>query len=408
MCFPIGYICDLIGRKLAMLLLVIPFIAGYLIIIFANSLVMLYVGRFITGMAGGAFCVSAPMYTSEIAQKEIRGALGSYFQLLLTVGVLFAYVVATFTSIIAYTIICAVIPLIFGVVFFFQPETPVYLLKKGKEQEARASLIRLRGNKYDVDAEIRDIKAQLEADEANKVPFAKSFSKLATKKAFFISFGLMFFQQLSGVNAVIFYTSTIFEDAGVDLGKVATIIVGAMQVGATFVASLIVDKLGRKILLLGSAFFMAVSVALLGIYFTLSNRELVDKDTVNTLSFLPVLSLCVFMVAFSLGFGPIPWMISAEVFPAEVKSVASSAAGTFNWFLAFIVTNFYLELRNAIGGDVTFYIFTGISLVGTAFVFFIVPETKGKTLSEIQRELGGEPALEVASHKKGIDNEGFN
>lgn len=251
MCFPIGYFCDLVGRKYAMLSLIIPFTAGYLIIIFANSLVMLYVGRFVTGMAGGAFCVSAPMYTSEIAQKEIRGALGSYFQLLLTVGVLFAYILATFTSIMAYTIILAVIPLIFGAVFFFQPETPVYLLKKGKEEEARASLLRLRGNKYDVDAEIKDIKAQLEADERNKVPFMKSISKRATKKAFLISFGLMFFQQLSGVNAVIFYTGTIFTDAGVELGKVATIIVGAMQVGATFVASLIIDKLGRKILLLG-------------------------------------------------------------------------------------------------------------------------------------------------------------
>lgn len=153
---------------------------------------------------------------------------------------------------------------------------------------------------------------------------------------------------------------------------------------------------------------MAISGALLGIFFTLKNRELVDDDTLQTLGFLPVLALCVFMVVFSLGFGPIPWMISAEVFPAEVKSLASSAAGTFNWFLAFLVTNFYLSLTLAIGGDITFYIFAAISLGGTAFVYLIVPETKGKTLDEIQRELNGEPAVEVVSQKQGIDNEGFN
>lgn len=182
-------------------------------------------------MAGGAFCVSAPLYTSEIAQKEIRGALGSYFQLLLTVGVLFTYIIATFTSIKVYTIICAIVPLVFGVVFFLQPETPVYLLKKGKDDEARKALLRFRGNGWNVDAELKDIKTQLEYDEAHKVSFLESFKKRATKKAFLISFGLMLFQQLSGVNAVIFYTGTIFEAAGSDLDpSIATIIVGCMQV----------------------------------------------------------------------------------------------------------------------------------------------------------------------------------
>lgn len=159
---------------------------------------------------------------------------------------------------------------------------------------------------------------------------------------------------------------------------------------STFLASLLIDKLGRKILLLGSDLLMAFSGILLGIFFTLKDRDILDEDAIKSLGFLPVLSLCVFMVVFSLGFGPIPWMISSEVFPAEVKSVASSAAGTFNWFIAFLITKFYLNLKNGIGGDSTFYLFAGISVVGTLFVSIFVIETKGKTLDQIQRELGSD------------------
>lgn len=405
MCFPIGIICDLLGRKLTMLLLIIPFCVGWLLLIFANSLAMVYVGRFITGMAGGAFCVTAPLYTSEIAEKEVRGALGSYFQLLLTVGILFSYILAKYISILAYNIVLAVIPLVFGVVFILQPETPVYLLKKNKEDEARKALRRLRGSAYDVDAELKVLKAVIENDARSKVPFTESIKRKATQRAFLISFGLMFFQQFSGVNAVIFYTGDIFEAAGAALdSKDATIIVGAIQVAATFVSSLVVDKFGRKILLLGSDFFMALSGILLGVFFSIKDNALADQDTIDRISFLPILALSVFLIVFSLGFGPIPWMISAEVYPAEVKSAASSAAGTFNWFLAFLVTKFYIDVKGAVGGDVTFYIFSAISLIGTVFIYFFVPETKGKSLEQIQKELGGEQHKNV----KGVDNAGFS
>lgn len=404
MCFPIGIICDYLGRKLTMLLLIIPFCVGWLLLIFATNLEMVYVGRFITGMAGGAFCVTAPLYTSEIAEKEVRGALGSYFQLFLTVGILFAYLLAKYVEILTYNIVLAIIPLVFGVVFVLQPETPVYLLKKNKDSEARKVLKRLRGSSYDVDAELKIMKQTIENDAKLKVPFTQSIKKTATKRAFLISFGLMLFQQLSGVNAVIFYTGDIFEAAGSTLdSKDATVIVGAIQVVATFVSSLVVDKFGRKILLLGSDFFMAISGILLGVFFTIKDHELADQETVDSISFLPILALSVFLIVFSLGFGPIPWMISSEVFPAEVKSSASSAAGTFNWFLAFLVTKFYIDVKNGVGGDVTFYIFSVISLLGTVFIYFIVPETKGKSLEQIQVELSG-----GKQEKKGVDNQGFS
>ncbi|XP_063925452.1 facilitated trehalose transporter Tret1 isoform X1 [Zophobas morio] len=403
MCIPIGFLCDLIGRKYAMLLSILPFTLGWLLMIFANSTGMIFAGRFITGLAGGSFCVSAPLYTSEIAQKEIRGALGSYFQLLLTVGILFAYILGAISSPQIVSVVCAIVPLFFGVVFFLQPETPVYLLKKGKDAEATQALRRLRGNNYDVNGEIQEIKDSIQQAKSMNTSLKESFKKKATKKSLLICFSLMFFQQFGGINAVIFYVGDIFDAANTSLSSsYATIIVGVMQVVATFVASLVIDKFGRKILLIISDLVMALSGIVLAIYFTLKDRELISKEEVNNIAFLPILAVCIFIIVFSLGFGPIPWMISAELLPPEIKSNASSLAATFNWLLAFIVTKFYGDLTKAISTDVTFYIFSVISLIGTVFIIFVVPETKGKTLDEIQRELNGE-----SPDRQGIDNRGF-
>ncbi|XP_018322522.1 facilitated trehalose transporter Tret1 isoform X2 [Agrilus planipennis] len=407
-CFFIGKMCDFLGRKVAMLSLVIPFTLGWLLIIFAQNVAMLLVGRFVTGFAGGAFCVSAPLYTSEIAEVEIRGTLGSYFQLLLTVGILLAYILGSFLHPIPYSIVLAIIPLVFGIVFFTQPETPVYRMKQGKEEEARQSLLRLRGPQYDVDAEIKEIKRMLEEDEKRKVPFFQSFRKRETVVATVISFGLMFFQQASGVNAVIFYTSNIFNAANVQLdSKIATIIVGVMQVVATFISSLVVDKLGRRLLLIGSIGLMSISILLLAVYYSLNDR-LEDNSIARSINFIPVICLCVFIVAFSFGFGPIPWMISAEVYPEEVKSTLSSAAGVFNWFIAFLITRFYPDMQaSVLGGDGTFYVFGGVCVAGAIFCLTYVPETKGKSLEQIQAELRGEK-FSANTDKSGIDNPSFS
>ncbi|KAF5269943.1 hypothetical protein FQR65_LT05742 [Abscondita terminalis] len=390
MCFPIGIICDAIGRKYAALLLTIPFIAGWLLVIFANSIAMIIAGRFIVGMAGGGFCVAAPLYTSEIAEKDIRGALGSYFQLFVTVGILISYILGYATDAKILTIVVAVIPVVFCVAFIFQPETPMYLMKRGKVEEAKASLKRLRGKSYNVDNEIAEIVQVLEELKNNNITVMDSLKKRSTKIAALVSFSLMFFQQAGGINAVIFYTSNIFKESGTSLLPTqATMIIGAIQVIATFIASIVIDKLGRKILLLISAIFMAVGLLILGVFFTI--KVDLDQETFNKLSFLPIVGVALFITVFSLGFGPIPWMISGELYPSEIKSVASSAAGTFNWFIAFLVTKFYGDLQRELGGDVTFYIFAGVCIVAVIFIIIVVPETKGKSLEQIQRELNKEP-----------------
>lgn len=301
-CLVIGTILQMVGRKLTMLLLVIPFTIGWALVTFATNLSMLLLGRFVLGISGGAFCVAAPTYTAEIAQADIRGSLGSYFQLMLVVGVLFSYIVGAKSSVFVLNLVCAAIPLVFGAIFMFMPETPSYLISKGKKEAAAKSLSWLRGSEYDYSSELAQLQEQHEQDRKNKVSLAAAISRRSTIKAIFISLGLMFFQQMSGINAVIFYTKDIFDaaDTGIDSG-VATIIVGIMQVISVFISSIIVDKLGRRLLLLPSAVTMSVCTILLGVYFYMKDTS--GKEAVASLGWLPIAALCIFIILFSLGFG---------------------------------------------------------------------------------------------------------
>lgn len=387
MCLPIGPIADFIGRKPAILLTVIPYTLGWLLIIAAQHDSMVYAGRFFTGVAGGSFCVIAPLYTSEISQTEIRGMLGTFFQLFLTIGILFSNVLGYACSMIVFNIACACVPIIFAIVFFFQPETPYYELKRNQPEKAEKCFQKLRGKDYDYSDEMKEMLALV----SEKITFEAFKEKMKTKpakKATLICFTLMFYQQLSGINAVMFYSKEIFISAGSTIpDHWCVIIIGIVQVIATVIASMIIDRVGRKVLLLASAALMTLSLFLLGIYFLLKNKELVTEDTLTSIGFIPVLSLTLFIIGFSIGMGPIPWLASSEIFPTEVKAKCSSAAAVFNWFLAFLVSFFYLKISNAIGNDITFFIFAIITGTCIPFVLFIIPETKGKSFQEIQAEL---------------------
>ncbi|XP_031629980.1 uncharacterized protein LOC116345073 [Contarinia nasturtii] len=390
-CLFIGTIIQIVGRKLTMLLLVIPFTVGWALVTLPTNLAMLECGRFLLGISGGAFCVAAPTYTGEIAQTSIRGSLGSYFQLMLVLGVLFSYIVGGQANVFTLNLICACIPIIFAIVFVFMPESPAYLISKGKKEAAAKSLKWLRGSEYDYSQELAELQAQHEADKNNKVSLTAALSRRSTIKAVYIGLGLMFFQQMSGINAVIFYTKDIFEAAktGVDSG-LATIIVGVMQVISVFISSIIVDKLGRRLLLLPSAIIMALCTILLGTYFYMQGQ---DEESVASIGWLPIVSMCVFIILFSLGFGPIPWMMMGELFSNDIKGVAGSAAGALNWSVAFFVTSTFNWMNNTFGKGETFWIFSLFCILGAVFVFIFVPETKGKSLPDIQRMLAGEKII---------------
>nr|ACU24752.1 AT02749p [Drosophila melanogaster] len=377
-CIPVGVLIGKIGRKTTMLILLPPFFIGWLLILLASHIAMLLLGRFVVGFCGGAFCVACPMYVTEIAQVQYRGTMGCFFQLLIVFGILYAFVVGGFVKTFYFNIACAILPVIFFVLMIFMPESPIFLAQKGKAEKAEKSLKFLRGKDADVSGELKEMSAEGQKEKAS---VGKILCRRITLKGLFLSIGLMLFQQMTGINAIIFYSTFIFETAGSTLEpRISTIIVGIVQAIATIISILVIEKVGRKILLLVSACMMGISTLIMALYFGMLMK--------SGVGWLALIAVCVFIIGFSLGFGPVPWLMMAELFAEDVKALAGSIAGTTNWCFAFIVTLLFPVLNDIIGATACFAIFFGFAVAAFVFILFLIPETKGKTLNEIQAKMG--------------------
>lgn len=309
--------------------------------------------------------------------------------LFMSIGIFYAQLCGYALPMMGYHFMLLAVPIVFTIAFIFMPETPMHLMRKGKLNKVLGAYRFLRGKEYDPSEEIKAIEEQI-AKEAQGSGFCETMKSKASKKATLICFVLMFYQQLSGINAVVFYTKEIFIESGSELPPHwCVVIIGVIQIFASFIPIWLMDKLGRKILLMTSCALMGVSSFSLGLFFTLKDGNIVDKHGVKDIGFIPIVSLIIYIVFFCVGMGPIPWMAPSEIFAPEVKAKCGSAAATFNWFLGFLVTRFFLNVTSAIGNDMTFYIF-GISTSSAVFfVLFCMPETKGKGFAEIQSELAG-------------------
>jgi SP family facilitated glucose transporter-like MFS transporter 8 len=370
---------------------------------------LIYTARFISGIALGAGSVITPIYCEEIAEVRLRGALGVLFELQVCNGILFVYVVGAYLSYIWLSIACAIIPAVSFLTFVWMPESPMYLAAKGKKIEAEKSLRWLRGARYITDY---DLQPELERiykfvsqtktespsqgtssravitqivftmKEISKLLF--SLSPSPTKRAVIITTCLMIFRQLCGINAVIFYTADIFTEAGGILSpSLATIIAGISQIVATYISSLLVERTGRRLLLFLSNVTMAVSHVLLAVHFYFKQMQ----SDAKIFGWLPLLCVVIYMAGFNIGFGPLPWLIMAELLPSKSKSWASGLAVFVNWILVFAVTHLYGNMMENLGPMITFGIFGGMCTLGILVVALILPETKGKTREEIQLEL---------------------
>ncbi|XP_069693151.1 facilitated trehalose transporter Tret1-like [Periplaneta americana] len=384
---PAGLVADRIGRRTTLCVLALPLVTSWLLIAFSGSVAQLFVGRFLGGFAVGAVSVAAPTYIAELAESSIRGALGTLFQLQITIGVLFGYLAGMVGDPRALSLTCCALPVLFLVTFFCMPESPVFLLSKNRKDDAKKALQWFRGKDYDVEDELTKMLDTIQEAERNKASLGDLLSSRGTVRALIVSLGLMTFQQMSGVNAVIFYSGKIFEASGSSMSPTtASIVIGIVQVLATYVSSLLIDRAGRRILLLISSSVMGLCLSILALYFYLQ----VQEYDVRSISWLPLGSVSIFIIVFSVGFGPIPWIMFGELFPNNVKGVASAITASFNWILAFTVTKVFQNMLDLLGSPVTFCIFSAMCVTGTIFTAILVPETKGKDLKEIQLELSGE------------------
>ncbi|XP_047624398.1 solute carrier family 2, facilitated glucose transporter member 8 isoform X2 [Phacochoerus africanus] len=390
-----GWLVDRAGRKLSLLLCTVPFVAGFAIITAAQNVWMLLGGRLLTGLACGVASLVAPVYISEIAYPEVRGLLGSCVQLMVVTGILLAYLAGWVLEWRWLAVLGSVPPTFMLLLMGCMPETPRFLLTQHKHQEAMAAMQFLWGSEQrweepPVGAEHQGFRlAQLR--------------RPGVYKPFVIGVSLMVFQQLSGINAVMFYAETIFEEAKFKESSLASVIVGVIQVLFTAVAALVMDRAGRRVLLTLSGVVMVFSTSAFGTYFKLtqdgpSNSSHVHllapvsmepADASVGLAWLAVGSVCLFIAGFALGWGPIPWLLMSEIFPLHVKGVATGVCVLTNWLMAFLVTKEFSSLMEVLRPYGAFWLASAFCIFSVLFTLACVPETKGKTLEQITAHFEG-------------------
>uniref|UniRef100_A0A6P7GR80 Facilitated trehalose transporter Tret1-like n=1 Tax=Diabrotica virgifera virgifera TaxID=50390 RepID=A0A6P7GR80_DIAVI len=384
-----GFLADSVGRKWTILIGNLPFLLAFIVNVFAKSIYFFYFSRLLCGLGVGIIFTVLPIYIAEISDDTSRGTLGSLLQVFVVIGLLFSYTLGPFLSIRTFNIILIFPPTLFMILFsVFIPDSPVFLLQKRRMSEAVQALVKFRDQEeLPAQKEAELINSQLLEDLKSKGSFKLIFKSPGLRKALSISLALVAGQQLSGITVVLFYTQSVFADAGVPIApEMCTIIMGIVQVFASPAAPLLVDRCGKRCLLIISGVGMAVSHFLLAFFFYLKNVQHTD---VSNLGWVPIVSVVVYIITYCLGFGALPFAVMGEIFPGNVKSIASSTTSSFCWILGFLISNYFGVVSNLIGQSGSFGFFGICCIISALYVFKFVPETTGKNVNEIQCLLDG-------------------
>jgi len=394
--FSSGRLADKHGRKKVIIATSLVFAIGSIATALSPTPEILVAGRVVLGIAIGVASYTVPLYISEVSPSSIRGSLVSLNQLMIVTGIVMSYLVDfSFAEIEGgwrYMFAFGLIPsimLFFGM--FLLPRSPRWLVSVGKHEEAKASL----GLIYTEEG----VKKELEMIErtVHKTKEKVSYRELLSPKVkplLIIGAGIMFFQQVTGINTVIYYSPTILQMAGFTSAQdaiAAALPIGIINVLATLLSIYLVDKIGRKPLLYIGVTGMIISLLALGVVFNM------DSATAgSTLKYAAVGSLMVYIASFAIGLGPIAWLLIAEVFPTRVRNIGMSMATLSNWVFNFIVALSFLSIVDYLGASGAFWLYALFGMATLWFIWKFVPETKGKELEEIEEHFAaGKSAREL-------------
>lgn len=385
-----GRLTDRFGRRKVLVFTALTFILGSLSTALAPNVNDLIVGRIVLGVAIGIGSFTAPLYLAEIAPQHIRGMLVSLNQLAITIGIVFSYLINYYFSsqggwpwMLGLGIVPAAVLLI-GTLFL--PESPRWMILKGQEHKARTILQYIRSGE-DINKEFVEIQQTVHMERGtHRLLFAKW-----VRPILFISLGLSFFQQVTGINTIIYYAPTIFQMAGFKQAGgaiLATLGIGIVNVVSTIIALPLIDRWGRRPLLLLGLSGMFLSLAALGFAFY--------HPEFAILRWIAVVSMILYIASFAISLGPIMWLIISEIFPLNIRGVGSSLAISASWAFNMLVALTFLTCVQLVGASHTFWLYAVLCILGWFFVYFIVPETKDCSLEQIEHNLRlGRPSREL-------------
>ncbi|CAI6345562.1 unnamed protein product [Macrosiphum euphorbiae] len=377
-----GMLADNCGRKTTGFLTMLPYLVSWVILLVFKTETALMVSRFLGGLGASGAAINCPMYVGEVSEASMKAGLGSLFILMYNIGVLYVYVFGVMVNYDYLNVACLAISVLFMVVWSYVPESPIFLIQKNRMDEARRSLMWFRGKDNDKEVSEEIDSLMRHSDQTTKATLA-DYKKRGTVKALLIGLVFQAGTQFSGINIILMYTVDIFQKSGSTLSPHScTILVGVVQVIGSAIASCTVHRAGRKFFLMATYAITALALITIGSCFYANKVD----STINT-GMLPVLSLSVHVIAFSLGLGMVPYIIYTEVFPANVRNICMSMLMFFNNVLGFVIIKAYPSMSDALHISGCFWVFGAVCLAVVPYTYLFVPETKDKAYDDIRREL---------------------
>jgi sugar porter (SP) family MFS transporter len=380
-----GFSADAISRRRTKIISGCVYVIGALCSAFAQSAPELIAARFVLGLAVGTASFVSPMYISELAPKRIRGGVTSFNQLMVVSGIMAAYIVNWALKGTAdnwrWMLGLGALPgLALAIGMYFQPFSPRWLVEQGREEEALQTLRRV--DDEEAEEELQEIKEAAAEERGFRHVWRPDVRPLVA-----IGLVLAVAQQFIGVNTVIYYAPTILKFTGLSTSSAITqaLSVGITNVVFTIVAILLLDRVGRRVLLIVGTTGCILSLAMLGVFFASSGLQ-------SSASWIALVCLIVYIASFAVGLGPVFWLMISEIFPLAVRSPAMSLSTVGNWSSNFLVSSFFLTLVGAISREGTFWLYGGLGVLSLIFFVVRVPETKGRSLEQIEHELGADDA----------------
>ncbi|XP_075214921.1 uncharacterized protein LOC142320830 [Lycorma delicatula] len=383
---PTGLLMDHFGRKAALYFTALEALLSWIILLTANSATGIYIARFLGGMVGGSSYTVAPIYLCEIAEPEVRGALNSIFTLLAYFGIMFEYSIAPNVSYTMLNLLSALVPLFVSILVYFIPESPYFYMMKEKRESASKSLAWLRCTTAtsDVETELNCIAKSVSEDMKNKKSVFDLFRTAGNRRALMMTEALAIFQRLSGISVIMAYAASAAPSSWVITNDQCAMLICLTWIIFGFWSTGLVDRLGRKRLMVISCAGCGIAMGSFGTINYLENNTNIDVSSFN---WLPFVILIIYSAFFSVGLGCVPNVIQGEVFSANTKGTASGLTSMIIALTSFTTNKLYQPIGATVGYHVNYLIYTISCIFGVYFGLFLLIETKGKTLQQIQVEL---------------------